>query len=312
MIDMSRIAFEHAPLTKVLMHRPEAELAMVTEETLGYFNFAAVPDADRFLEEFDALAAAFRQMGTEVVLVNEVLRDDPEALAYIGRRANMTYTRDLSVMTPGGMLLLGMALDGRKGDPAIIGRVCERLGIPVVAALEPDGLLEGGGITYFRGDTVIVGRCDRTNLAGLDRTERVMRAAGLRRMVTIPCAPGTVHIDGMLVLIDQDLALADPVGLSYAPAIIKDLETGAVREQMTMDFLAAEDVEPILIDEAVDGWAAANFVMTAPRQIIGYEWAERVMSAVERRGGRAIGVRGDELRKGNGGPHCMTCALERG
>jgi arginine deiminase len=312
MIDLSRITFEHAPLKKVLMHRPEAELAMVTEETLSYFNFAAVPDVDGFLAEFDALVAAFQQMGTEVVLVNEVLKDDPEALSYIRRRANMTYTRDLSVLTPNGVLLLGMAIDGRKGDPAIIGRVCERLGIPVAGALEPQGLLEGGGITYFRGDTVIVGRCDRANPEGLAITERVMRDAGLRRMVTIPCYPGTVHIDGMLVFIDQDLALVDPKGLDCAPAIIKDLETGEVREQMTMDFLAAEDVEPLVIDESIDGWAAANFVMTAPRQIIGYEWAERVMNEVERRGGKAIGVRGNELRKGNGGPHCMTCALERG
>ncbi len=312
MIDRSRITFEHAPLKKVLMHRPDAELAMVTEETLSYFNFAAVPDPDIFLEEFDALAAAFRQMGSEVVLVNEVLGDDPEALAYIRRRANMTYTRDLSIMTPAGMLLLGMALDGRRGDPAIIGRVCERLGIPVAGELEPHGLLEGGGISYFRGDTVIVGRCDRTNPAGLERTEQVMRAAGLRRMVTIPCRPGTIHIDGLLVFIDEDLALVDPRGLDFAPAIIKDLESGAVREQLVMDFLRAEDVEPIIVDEAVDGWAAVNFVMTAPRQIVGYEWAERVMNEVERRGGKAVGVRGNELRKGNGGPHCMTCALERG
>jgi arginine deiminase len=219
---------------------------------------------------------------------------------------------DLAVMTPQGALLLGMAIDGRKGDPAIIGRVCEKLGLPVAAALEPEGILEGGGVTYFRGDTVIVGRCDRANPAGLLKTEDVMRRAGLKRMITIPCYPGTVHIDGMLVLIDQDLALVDPTGLDFAPAVIKDLETGEVREQMVMDFLAAEDVEPIVIDESQDGWAAANFVMTAPRQIIGYEWADRVMNEVERRGGKAVGVRGQELRKGNGGPHCMTCALERG
>lgn len=312
MIDLSRITYEHAPLTKVLMHRPTTELSAVTEATLSYFNFSAVPDPEVFLDEFDALADAFRQMGVEVLLVNELLADDAEALAYIGRRANMTYTRDLAVMTPDGALLLGMALAGRKGDPAMIGRVCAKLGIPLAAALEPDGLLEGGGITYFRGDTVIVGRCDRTNDRGLEIAARVMRAAGLRRMVTIPCRPGTVHIDGLFVLIDEDLALVDPRGLDYAPAVITDLASGAAREQMFLDFLAAEDVEPIIIDEEVDGWAAANFVMVRPRQIIGYEWAERVMNKVERRGGKAVGVRGSELRKGNGGPHCMTCALERG
>jgi N-dimethylarginine dimethylaminohydrolase len=192
----------------------------------------------------------------------------------------------------------------------VTGRVFERLGIPIVGALEPDGLLEGGGITYFRGDTVIVGRCDRTNQLGLQRIEAVMRGAGLRRMVTIPCHPGTIHIDGFFVLIDQDLAIVQPRRLDCGPAIIKDLRTGVTREQLMMDFLAAEGVDTIVIDES-DGPGAANFVMTGPRQVVGYEWAERVMNEVERRGGRAVGVPGRELVKGNAGPHCMTLPLER-
>ncbi len=310
MIDISRITYEHYPLKKVLMHRPEVELPCVTEETLRYFNFAAVPNVDRFLQEFDALVAAFQRMGTEVLLVNEILKDDPGALAYISKRSNMTYTRDLAVVSPKGGVLLGMAIDGRKGDPAMIERVFEKLGIPTLGQLEPDGLLEGGGISYFRGDTVIVGRCDRTNPVGLQKFEAYMKQAGIKRMITIPCYPGAIHIDGFLVLIDQDLAIVDPSCLDFAPAIIKDLETGQVREQMMMDFLESEGVDTITIGEK-DGWAAANFVMTAPRQIVGYEWAEHVMNEVEKRGGKAIGVPGTELRKGNGGPHCMTCALER-
>lgn len=310
MIDISRIAHEHYPLKKVLMHRPEVELAALTEDSLDYFHFSAVPDVDRFLAEFDALVAALEEMGTEVLLVSDILADDAQAVAYISRRANMTYTRDLAIVTPAGGVLLGMAIDGRKGDPAIIGRVWQRLGIPILGELEPDGVLEGGGITYFRGDTVIVGRCDRTNPLGLQRIEGHVKQAGLKRMVTIPCHPGAIHIDGFFVLIDEDLAIAHPPSLDYAPAIIKDLVTGESREQMMMAFLAAEGVDTIIIDEE-DGPAAANFVMTAPRRIVGYEWAERVMSEVERRGGKAIGVPGRELIKGNAGPHCMTCPLER-
>jgi len=309
MIDIHSITYEHYPLKKVLMHRPEVELTSVTEDTLSYFNFAAVPNIDRFLQEFDILVEALRKMGTEVILVNEVLKDDPEAMSYISNRANMTYTRDLAIVSPKGGVLLGMAIDGRKGDPAMIKRVFDKLGIPTLGQLEPEGLLEGGGISYFRGDTVVVGRCDRTNPVGLDKFEAYMKQAGLKRMVTIPC-PGAVHIDGFLVFIDKDLALVDPYWLKRAPAIIKDLETGQVREQWMMDFLNKEGVESIFIRDE-DGWASANFVMTAPRQIVGYEWVDKVMNEVEKRGGKAIGVPGAELRKGNGGPHCMTCALER-
>ena len=71
MIDTRFITFEHYPLKKVLMHRPEVELTSLTEDTLSYFNFAAVPNIDIFLREFDLLVAAFEKMGTEVMLVNE-------------------------------------------------------------------------------------------------------------------------------------------------------------------------------------------------------------------------------------------------
>ena len=311
MIDIGCIAYEHSPLKKVLMHRPEIELPMVTEDTLDYFHFAAVPDIDKYLKEFDDLVAALQQMGTEVLLVNEILKDDPEAMRYIARRANMVFTRDLAVVTPGGGVMLGMAIDGRKGDPAMIGRVWERLGIPVLGALEPDGILEGGGVTYYNGDTVIVGRCSRTNPAGMQKIESYMTQAGLKRMITIPCYPHEIHIDGILVFIDKDLAIVHPPDLDCAPAIIKDLETGEVKEQMILDFLEAEGVETIVIDQEERNTAAANYVMTAPRQIVGYEWADRVMREVEKRGGKAIGVAGTELIKGNGGPHCMTCPLER-
>src|SRR5262245_28981740 len=190
MIDISQVAYEHYPLTKVLMHRPEVELAQVTEDRLGYFNFAAVPDIDRFLDEFDALVAAFRTMGVEVLLINEILKDDPAALNYIQQRANMTYTRDLAIMTPRGMVLAGMAITGRQGDPAIVGQVCERLGVPILDRLEPQGIFEGGGATYFRGDTAIIGRCLRTNPIGLAKIEDAMRRAGLQRLITIPVPAG--------------------------------------------------------------------------------------------------------------------------
>jgi N-dimethylarginine dimethylaminohydrolase len=311
MIDTGRITYEHYPLKKVLMHRPEGELALVTEETLDYYHFAAVPDADRFLQEFDELVAALKKMGTEVILVNKVLQDDAEAMAYISGRPNMVYTRDLGVVTSKGGVLLGMAINGRKGDPEMIGRVWQKLGIPILGELEPDGILEGGGITYFNGDTVIAGRCSRTNPVGLQKIEAYMKKAGLKRMITLPCYPYEIHIDGILVFIDRDLAIVYPPDLNFAPATIKDLETGAVKEQMILDFLEAEGVEFITITKEERDAAAANWVMTAPRQIVGYEAADRVMNEVEKRGGKAIGVPGTELIKGNAGPHCMTCPLER-
>ncbi len=63
---------------------------------------------------------ALQSLGTEVLLVNDILKVDPEALANIRKRANMTYARDLAVVTPKGIVLVGKAIDGRKDDPSIL------------------------------------------------------------------------------------------------------------------------------------------------------------------------------------------------
>ena len=107
--------------------------------------------------EYDALVESVSEAGAEVVLLTDVLKNEPDALAYISRRPNICYTRDMAVVTDGGAILLSMAIRGRKVDPWVIGLAMEKLGIPVLGAIEAPGLLEGGGVAWLAASTDSVG-----------------------------------------------------------------------------------------------------------------------------------------------------------
>jgi len=56
---------------------------------------------------------------------------------------------------------------------------------------------------------------------------------------------------------------------------------------------------------------AANFLTVACDLAIHYTGNERVMKEIRNRDIEVIQIAGDEMRKGCGGIHCMTCPVLR-
>ncbi|MBS7620480.1 arginine deiminase, partial [Candidatus Bathyarchaeota archaeon] len=56
---------------------------------------------------------------------------------------------------------------------------------------------------------------------------------------------------------------------------------------------------------------AANFLTIDRDLAIHYEGNPRIMKEVRARGIEVIQIPGSELKKGNGGVHCMTCPILR-
>jgi arginine deiminase len=77
------------------------------------------------------------------------------------------------------------------------------------------------------------------------------------------------------------------------------------------DYMEKRGVEVIetTLEERHD--MCINFVATAPCEAVGWAWATRLSDELRKRGGKVWGVEGDELVNGNGGPHCLTCPIER-
>ena len=117
----------YGDLKRVLVHRPGPELGMVTDKTLAEFNFSRPVDRERFVSDYDTMLGLFQAHGVETLLLGDILKEDDDAIAYMARRPNMTYTRDLAVVFSRGAILMSPHLKGRWGDQEMMARAFERI-----------------------------------------------------------------------------------------------------------------------------------------------------------------------------------------
>lgn len=106
----------YGTLQRVIMHRPGKELGVVTANTVKEFHFDRPVNPTAFLSDYDAMLSLFKSHGVEVLLLQDILKNDPDALAYIEHRPNVTYTRDLAAVFGRGAVLMGPYLKGRWWD----------------------------------------------------------------------------------------------------------------------------------------------------------------------------------------------------
>ncbi len=300
---------EHGTLKKVLMHRPGEELRLVTRETARHFGFSSPVDYDQFLHDFDTLVTSLEELGTEVLLLGDILKNDADALTYIARRPNVTYTRDLAVVLNAGCLLMSMYDKGRKGDTWVIRRAMERLGIPVVDEIKPPGFVEGGGIMFLSERQMIVSLCDRTTEPAVYRMcELFLESGQLDEIIMVPVPEGTIHIDGLLMFLSDDLAVGYRPDLELYPATVF---TRGKAPQYTWlpEYLAAHGVELYEVTEEEMRKGCVNYVAVSPLHVVGYDTADRISVEITRRGGQVLSVPAEQLFRGNAGPHCMTCPI---
>src|SRR5262249_26478561 len=118
----------------------------------------AEPDPGAIAEEHEALCRLLGDAGAEVVVANEPVAEDPDAI----------YAYDPVLMTNAGAMLLriGKAQGGGEAEgrePALA-----KGGVPVVARMEAPATADGGDMFWLDERTLLIGRGYRTNDAGVD------------------------------------------------------------------------------------------------------------------------------------------------
>jgi arginine deiminase len=292
------------------MHRPGAELGMVTEATLGEFNFDEPVDQAAFLADYDTMAAQFAYHGVEVVYLTDILADDSDSLRYISHRPNMTYTRDLARVFKQGSVLMGPHLRGRWGDQHIIGRALKKLGIPIYGSIDCPAFLEGGGVTIIGDDTVVASICDRASQSGTAALRELVLGIEAKYFLEVPLPFGHVHIDGLFMVLDEKLAICHLETLAVFPCRLFESGHAEPRHIMFTEVLNERgiDVIPITTDEMRRG--DLNVVVTRRgRSAIGFSTATRLAGEMSARGWKLDTFPSETLFKGNGGAHCMTCPV---
>ena len=271
-----------APLRRVLVRRPA---------TVGDWAGAAwrTPDPTLLAAQHEAFCELLAGLGVEVEIA-EALDGQVDAV----------YMHDPMVMTGRGGIALRMAKPAREREPAAAADELERLGIPLLGALEAPAYADGGDRYWIDASTVAVGLGYRTNPAGAAALAELMQPEGLEVVAyDMPHdqGPGSVlHLQSFIS------GVADGLCVIYEPLapvrLLQDL-----RERGT-DWIA--------IDHDAYLAMGCNVFAVRPGVVVMVDGVPDVRRALGRRGVEVHVYDGSELSlKGDGGPTCLTQPLLR-
>ena len=270
-----------APLRRVLLRRPGAL------ERWRDYGWRAAPDPVAIAEEHEAFCELLRAAGADVV-VGEPVEGDPDGV----------YTYDPALVVGGRALVLRPGKPGRRGEPAAAERDLSAAGVPVAARLDEGAFAEGGDTLVLDDRTLLVGRSYRTNEAGIE----ALRAALPGRDVIafdLPHVRGRGEVLHLLSLLSP---LADDVAVAYLPLMPVRL----------VELLEERGVRLVEVPDDEFESMGPNVLALAPRVALALERNRETRRRMEAAGVEVLTYRGEELSKGDGGPTCLTCPLERG
>jgi N-dimethylarginine dimethylaminohydrolase len=183
---------------------------------------------------------------------------------------------------------------GRRGEEAYVTRKLAEIGMPILRTIHATGLFEGGSFCWLNEHTALVGLSYRQNEEGARQIEEVLTAQGAR-LHKLDLAGHAMHIDGQLVMVDQDLAL---INISRVPWRLLD----------TLKELKIKWVEV----HHADNPRVANVLAVRPGKVLlainnGDATAERLVD----HGVEVVPIDFSQCQKNGGGIHCSTAPLIR-
>jgi dimethylargininase len=270
-------------LRRVLLRPPHAEELGAWRE----YGWRAKPDPVAIAKEHAELCALLSSAGAEVVLADEPMPGDPDAI----------YAYDPVLIGPDGAILLRIGKPGRSAEAEALEATLTASGIPIVARMDAPATADGGDMFWLDERTLLVGCGYRTNDAGI----AVLRALlPLAEVLTfdLPHLRGraeVLHLMSLVSPLDEDLVVA------YMPLL-------PVRLVELFERRGIEIVD-VLDDEFET--MGANVLALGPRVGLGLERNPETRHRLERAGVTMHTYAGAELSKGDGGPTCLTRPLLR-
>jgi len=275
---------EWAALKTVLLHRPGPELR--TSHNPDTVQMLDRLDVEKARRQHESLAQAYIQAGVKVFYV------EPGEVSL----PNQMFVSDLLFMTPEGAVLARPASTVRAGEERWVARRIAELGVPILKSVRGRGTFEGADAAWIDPSTVMLGRGLRTNAEGASQVTALLLEMNVR-VIQVDLPFGTMHLMGMLRLVDHNLALAWPLRLSH-------VAVEALRYHGYCVHFIPDEVE------AIRGFAL-NFVTIGPRKILMPAGNPNTQAFYEDLGISCLTVEVGELAKAAGAVGCLTGIIER-
>lgn len=276
---------EWAPLKTVLLHSPGDELKAAIDDHNAVQMLEPL-DVAKAQGQHDDIAAAYAKAGIEVWTVKP---DQPVT-------PNQMFVADLMVATPEGVIIARPASTIRAGEERWVARRLADRGVPIIRSVRGNGTFEGADAMWLRPDMAIIGRGLRTNDESAAQVTSILEEMGVE-VVQVDLPYGSMHLMGMLRMVDKDLALAYPTRLVHRG----------------VDALKRCGYEVAFVpdgDELIDG-SSFNLVCLGPREIMIPGGNPVTQAFYESLGITCHTVDVSELRKAAGAIGCLTGIVER-
>lgn len=200
-----------------------------------------------------------------------------------------------------------------------------RMASPIAAPVASD--VEGGDILISSPDCVVLAVSGRSSAAAVESLAGWLLADGVREVVVteIPDKRRSLHLDTVLTMVDTDRvmvsgAIAERLTghrLRLTPAghlaCAQEGEFFSVWVQaMGLPGIDIIHADGNRIERERDQWnEASNLLALSPGVVVSYARNTRANEALTAAGIEVLAVPGAELTRGRGGPHCMSCPVER-
>ena len=265
------------------MRRPGIEIDDVADPNAALWT-ESMEDPDLTRAQHDALAEIYRQHGVDVHYVESGRTDRP----------NAHFVRDLMLMTPEGAIVTRPASQQRSGEERFVAEALGRLGVPVLMTIHGEGTFEGADVVLVNPEMAVLAEGMRTNTAAVDQVEWALRQVGYEQIVRVQLPYGTVHLDGVLSVVDRDLAMIR----------FRETPLAAVEALRDRGFRIIEV-------SFEDRHMPENVVALAPGHLVMPAGNPRTQRMLEDAGCTIVEIEMRELQKSGGAMHCATGFLKR-
>lgn len=271
-----------------------------------------------------------------VAAVGRALRPTDFVLAPL---PNQLFMRDTSAWIYGGVSLSSMFWPARQHESLNVEAVYRfhprfrDAGTPIwYGGVDHDwgsASLEGGDIMPVGDGVVLIGQGERSNARAVSILAQNLFSAGAARLIIgaqMPRERAAMHLDTVFTFCDRSIAtLYEPVVSQIVPILYEPDGDGGVRGRVSdrsfldevKDALGLSDLR--LVPTGGDEFEAErnqwddgnNVVALSPGTVVAYERNEATNAKLARAGVEVLAIAGQELGRGRGGGHCMTCPIAR-
>jgi arginine deiminase len=252
---------------------------------------------------------------------------------------NQLFMRDTSAWIYGGVSINAMFWPARQHETMNLEAVYRfhprfrDAGFPIwFGGVDHDwgsASIEGGDIMPVGDGVVLIGQGERTNARAVSILAKNLFAAGAARLIIgaqMPRERAAMHLDTVFTFCDREIAtMYEPVVAQIVPILYEPDGDGGVRGKVSDRSFIDEVKDALglggltLVPTGGDEFEAQrnqwddgnNVVALAPGTVVAYERNEATNTKLAKAGIEVLAIAGQELGRGRGGGHCMTCPISR-